>query len=217
MLRNLSIILSLGGLLLLLGLALAFQATGAGPLPGDLAFSRFVQTVLPPSNALFGLSTALGQVVTYLPLLAVLVALLARRWNAALLLAISGAIAVYLLEDQLKGWFPRARPSSELIQVYQALKSKSFPSGTAFRSMAVLGTGWLLCAQVWPGGPLVRALMSSCVLLILLTSLLRVWLGVHWLSDILGGWLFGGAWVLLSWAAYQFIVARFLKPAGGQT
>jgi membrane-associated phospholipid phosphatase len=208
-------IAGLAAMLLVLALALAYAASGAGPLPGDVLLTRAIQTVLPPGDALFGVSVWLGKLLTYLPFIALGVALLARKWEAALVLALVSLIAVYLLEDQLKIWFPRARPSNTLVSVYQSLKSTSFPSGTAFRSMAVLGTSWLFCLQAWPGQPVVRWLMTSCVLLLWLMGLMRVWLGVHWTSDILGGWLFGGALVLFMWALYQFIRPHLIRQSRG--
>ncbi|MBI1760254.1 MAG: phosphatase PAP2 family protein [Acidobacteria bacterium] len=112
-----------------------------------------------------------------------------KRDPALLLLAFSLS---YLINPQLKLFFQRARP-----QLWDTLIVRpgdySFPSGHATSSMAVYGMVALLLAQAWPRWRWYFWL--SAALLISLIGFSRVYLGVHWLTDVLGGFMLGGALV----------------------
>jgi undecaprenyl-diphosphatase len=112
------------------------------------------------------------------------------RFGLALLLVIM--IGRGLTEVQ-KYWVARARPDLEPHLV--VVKTSSFPSGHATSSMIfyvtvalalAAGTRWQRPAAV------VAVFLSLCV------GLSRVMLGVHWPSDVVGGWSFGLLWVLLT-------------------
>ena len=75
--------------LVVAGSALAFAAGGAGALPGDLALTRSLQR-LPPDSVLGTLLSYAGEVVWFLPIAALAVALLMSRWLAALFIVFSG-------------------------------------------------------------------------------------------------------------------------------
>lgn len=82
-----------------------------------------------------------------------------------------------------------AAPRPDAIEPLLAVTSHSFPSGHAAGAMTLFGA----IALLWPS----RALSAFCAAMILATGLSRVWLGVHWPSDVMGGWIAGAAWLLL--------------------
>lgn len=97
------------------------------------------------------------------------------------------------LSEAQKYWVARVRPDLEPHLV--VVKTSSFPSGHATSSMIffltlalVLGTG-----TRWQ-----RLAVAGAILLSLLIGTSRVMLGVHWPSDVVGGWAFGMLWVLLT-------------------
>jgi undecaprenyl-diphosphatase len=118
-----------------------------------------------------------------------------ERRKAALLLVIvlGGRISVALQ----KYLGDRARPA-ELDQLV-AVHSKSFPSGHAANFMITcLAIALLLLPR--------RAAIAAAILLSLLIGLSRIMLGVHWPSDVVGGWAFGLFWTLA--------LVRFAEPQG---
>jgi undecaprenyl-diphosphatase len=108
----------------------------------------------------------------------------ARRAIALIWLALALGQGINQL---LKATFQRARP-----QLWERLlnpESSSFPSGHAMASMAVYGCAAFLLGQAFPQHR--RAIWSVTIPLILLIGLSRVWLGVHWPTDVLAGFAAG--------------------------
>ena len=107
-----------------------------------------------------------------------------RRPAAALLLVITVA-GERLLVEQLKDWVARPRPSLEPLWLIP--QSLAFPSGhsansvTAFAAVALVTTG-----SRWRWATTVSALVLS-----VMVGLSRVYLGVHWPTDVIGGWALG--------------------------
>jgi undecaprenyl-diphosphatase len=131
----------------------------------------------------------------FLVFLPVLVLLVRRRawWTAAWVLTTIALIGP--LNTALKHYFGRVRP--DFAQGGARLDSLSFPSGHS-SGIATLVTVALVLA--WP---LLAArarywALAAGVLLVLLVGLTRMWLGVHFLSDVVGGWALGVAWALLT-------------------
>ncbi|HYX47151.1 MAG TPA: phosphatase PAP2 family protein [Sphingomicrobium sp.] len=87
----------------------------------------------------------------------------------------------------------RARPTLEPHLV--VVKTSSFPSGHATSSMIFYLT---LALALVPSGHPRRLAAGAAILLSLLIGTSRVLLGVHWPSDVIGGWSFGLLWVLLT-------------------
>ena len=92
-----------------------------------------------------------------------------------------------------KYWVARARPTLEPHLV--VVKTSSFPSGHAASSMIFYLT---LAVALVPGHRARRVAAAGAILLSLLIGTSRVMLGVHWPSDVVGGWAFGLLWVLLT-------------------
>jgi undecaprenyl-diphosphatase len=100
-----------------------------------------------------------------------------------------------LLTEAQKYWIARARPDLEPHLV--VVKTTSFPSGHATSSMIFyLSLALMLTVHHHARRRLVAA--STAIALSVLVGLSRVMLGVHWPSDVVGGWAFGLLWVLLT-------------------
>ncbi|MFS0772306.1 phosphatase PAP2 family protein [Sphingomonas sp. 1P08PE] len=147
--------------------------------------------------------TALGG-GTVLTLVVSLVAgflLVQRLWLTALMLvlaAFTGGRAVALV----KHLFDRARP--DLVDHLVPVSSASFPSGHAASSAIVYLTLAALASQVVRERAARRFLFGAAVLLVGAIGCSRVYLGVHWPSDVLAGWSFGTLWALGWWWATAF-------------
>ena len=114
-----------------------------------------------------------------------------RRGRFALALLLVILVGRGLSEIQ-KLWIARARPTLEPHLV--VVKTSSFPSGHATSSMIFyLTLALALAPPRWR-----RVAAGGAILLSLLVGLSRVMLGVHWPSDVVGGWSFGLLWVLLT-------------------
>lgn len=99
-----------------------------------------------------------------------------------------------LLVELQKGWIGRLRPHDQEHLV--VMQSYAFPSGHSANSLLI----WLSIALLCMEGPRARKVaIAGALLVALLIGLSRPMLGVHWPSDVIGGWALGLFWLLL-WA-----------------
>ncbi len=154
--------------------------------------------------------TALGSVAVLALLILLAFALLAslRRWNEGVLL-VAGAGGGLLISQGLKLVFGRERPDL----AYRAVEAvnASFPSGHAMLSAVVFLTLGVLAARFADRRRVKVLAMGAAVLVSLLVGLSRIYLGVHWASDVLAGWCVGAAWAMLCWLAAVVIQRRFTR------
>jgi undecaprenyl-diphosphatase len=152
--------------------------------------------------------TSLGSttVLTIITTAAIVYLLIERKFSAALfvLVAIGGGS---LLSTLLKLGFERPRPDlvAHAAEVYTA----SFPSGHALMSTVAYLTLGALLARLQERRRIKLYFLAVAVLLSALIGVSRVYLGVHWPTDVLAGWSVGSAWALACW-----LVARWLQRRG---
>lgn len=144
--------------------------------------------------------TALGGVTLLSLFVLLLVGLLLslRRWREALLL-LAAAMGGTALGQTLKGVFGRERPE-EAWRLVEAV-NPSFPSGHAMMSAVVYLTLGALVARFAQRRRVKWFAMAVGILLTALVGVSRLYLGVHWPSDVLAGWCVGAAWAMACWLA----------------
>ncbi len=118
-----------------------------------------------------------------------------RRSTALLLLASS--IGATVVSSGLKAMFSRPRP--DVVEHLVGVSTPSFPSGHALLSAAIYLTLGALLAREFPGTALRRYFVAVAVILTLLIGMSRVYLGVHWPSDVVAGWCIGALWAWGCW------------------
>jgi undecaprenyl-diphosphatase len=177
-------------------LLLMLRADGAGP-PDPLWLLEMARDI-----------TALGGVAVLTLLILAVAAFmgLRRLWSAMWLLLLSaggGMVVSTLLKDS----FGRARP--DLVPHLSHVSSASFPSGHSMMAATVYLTLGVLLARVEPERRVKVFVLSVAVVVTLLVGISRVYLGVHWPTDVLAGWTVGASWALLVW-----LIARWLQRRG---
>jgi membrane-associated phospholipid phosphatase len=121
-------------------------------------------------------------------------------------LLVVGVGGAELLDVILKLIFARPRPS--LPDPLLALTSYSFPSGHAMGSMAFYGLLAYLAIQRLSTWRWRVAVVIAMVFLILLIGFSRMYLGVHYLSDVLAGYAAGFAWLVITITGVETIIRR---------
>jgi undecaprenyl-diphosphatase len=149
--------------------------------------------------------TALGSstVLVLITTATIIYLLLIRRPATALFMFVAVA-GGQVLSSLLKLEVDRPRP--DLVSHLVNETSLSFPSGHAMLSAVTYLTLGSLAARFLPDRRTKNFVLGLAVLITVLVGLSRVYLGVHWPSDVLAGWCAGFAWAMLCW-----LVARLLQ------
>lgn len=204
-------------LLLFVLLTVLVAVRHGAPLPGDRALHRWPLDHRPP------VAVATARAVTAtgtgaLPYaLAVVAGLIAGRDTKRRCCAAAGALAVLLLGQAVRYGLMSAvaRPRPAVIDWATTASGHSFPSGHATTSALTAGLlVWALATRA--SAARTSAARTSAALLLLWAAsvgLSRIYLGVHWASDVLGGWLFASLWLCLAALATAPLVrARRADP-----
>ncbi|MBA3652697.1 MAG: bifunctional DedA family/phosphatase PAP2 family protein [Actinobacteria bacterium] len=159
----------------------------------------------------------LGSTVVLVPLV-VVVGVAAhrrtRRWTTAAHLALSlgGAVALYDLIKPLVG-----RPRPHVGHLVSTATGYAFPSGHATQTVAVAVTIAMLGSRRTDSWPLKVSIWSAAALVSLAVGFSRIYLGVHWPTDVLAGYALGGLWAAVCALAIRQPTARggaTVEPCG---
>lgn len=180
----------------------------SGPTPGDLEAFDIVGVIR--ADWLTGLSkvfTWLGSAAFLGPVAAITAMVLAinRRWADFWILVLS-ALTIVIGVDFFKDEIARPRPEGGLV----AVDSFSYPSGHAAHSVFYTWLAVTIAVRIRPAMTRSTALVLSGLALTALVGLSRVYLEVHYLSDVTGGWALG-AFLFAFFAAVALITTQLRK------
>jgi len=145
---------------------------------------------------------------------ACLVPLSRRDWRTSVL--ILSTVTGDLMALAVKALVQRPRPSANLVEVYEQLQGYSFPSGHVVHYVVFFGViTYLACLALRSVRSTDKILRVAFIVIVVVSSMLvmliglsRVYLGAHWLTDVVGGYLLGGAWLLGLLAGWR----RWMQP-----
>jgi len=163
-------------------------------LVGDLAVWRASS---PETTSALILLTQLGGAAVLLTLTALAAIVIARRDRMAAMALIAIVLGGRLLIELMKLAVNRPRPAidSHAVSVF----SQSFPSGHAGNSIITYSAIALFALpKRWRATGLTAAVALSAAV-----GATRPILGVHWPSDVIGGWCLGALWILVCWTAWE--------------
>lgn len=184
--------------------------------PGDLGFIWAVQAWQHPvTTAFLATVSFIGKGWPMLGLAgsAVLCFGLVRRWRECCAFAV--ALAIMGLNPLLKLLVDRARPPADLVYTYDSFGGLGYPSGHAFQAIVLFGFLLVLAPTCIRNRWLCSLTQTSLVLLILSIGISRVYLGAHWPSDVIGGYLLGGLFLALLIQGYRLWGRPRWSPSRG--
>lgn len=152
--------------------------------------------------------TALGGVAVLTLVTASVVGFLwLRRMYGAMWLVLAATLGGLVMSTLLKNFFDRPRPT--LVPHLSHVSASSFPSGHSMLSATVYLTLGALLARFVRERRLKAYFLMVAMMLTFLVGVSRVYMGVHYPTDVLAGWAAGLAWALVCW-----LVARYLQRRG---
>lgn len=159
----------------------------------------------PAATTLFSTATNIGGTAGMGAIVVVAVAvLLARKERASAIFVIVTAGVGALLNLGLKLIYARARP--DLTSAIAVARWYSFPSGHAMNSFITFGAlAYIALRQPW-SWMAKSAGMAVALTMATLITMSRVYLGVHWASDVVGGWSAGTVWLASTVTAFEMLL-----------
>lgn len=138
-----------------------------------------------------------------------LLLILIPKTRRTIAMPVSAAVILSaLLNVLLKNMFARERP--DILRLINET-SYSFPSGHAMINASLYTMLMLLIFKFIQGTPLKLALSTLCIVMTMLIGFSRVYLGVHYASDIIGGWIIGFSVSILVYAIWKRFVFKSSK------
>jgi undecaprenyl-diphosphatase len=130
---------------------------------------------------------------------------LTAKTHAAVFVPVSVTGGV-IVGQAMKLFFGRPRP--EMVPHGAEVYTASFPSGHSMMSAVVYLTLGALLARTQPEPTVKAYILVIAVVLTVLVGISRVYLGVHWPTDVLAGWTLGGLWALACWMTMVWLQSR---------
>jgi undecaprenyl-diphosphatase len=178
-------------------IALSVLAAQHDRLPGDLDLAQRLQDSDFPG---LRMSKFVRQVTTTQAVLgtgaAAAVVMWLAGWRQQAVVLVAGLGVMALLQPGLKDWIDRPRPTADLVELRAGYSSSSFPAGHVMSPTVLYGFLLYLAVTLKPSIPARLAIVGWSAFVLALTGPANIYVGVHWPSDVLGGYVWGAVLVL---------------------
>jgi len=188
-----------------------------GPLPYDVSVTLGEQHLLLPHHLLSSALEEVSQINWPIPAgivvgVVVIGLLLLRHWLEALT-ALAASVLSDLTSYQVNQFVQRPRPSGHGIVILQNIANYfSFPSGHVVHAVAFFGLLFFFCLVAQRDARWLALVAIVLLVLILAMGPSRVLEGEHWPSDVVGGYLVGGFWLVITTHVYAWLARHRLPP-----
>ncbi len=187
---------------LLLAVILTTAVELRDPLPGEPALLRWSQRAPLPAPVAHATRLLTGTELVVGAGLAWSVLAWVRGDRRAALTGAAVFVLLPVLQSGLKELVGRPRPPSTLVEVRGSATSPSYPAGHAMSGLLLWG--WLAFTSSRIRSRLLRAAVRAlAIAIIVMTPWANLWAGVHWPTDIAGGFLWAGSLLFAAWAALR--------------
>lgn len=148
-------------------------------------------------------TTALGSSGVAIPLVLIVGIIVARRTRSTGPLAYLATtyLGAEILFQAVKRLTHRSRPPVHFAVAHY--NGYAFPSGHTTLATAIWGATAITIASTIPNGRTKTTLYATGTLIALIVGITRIYLGAHWLTDVLGGWALGALWLTATTSAYR--------------
>lgn len=184
-------------------LLLAMRTPGE---PSDPMGPRWLEEAVRDVTALGGFT-----LLTILTVVATLLLLCKSRRREALVF-VSTVILAQASNSLLKGFYERPRP--DLVAHGSYVYSHSFPSGHSAMAAVVFLVLATVFASVEPRRRTKALIYGVAIAVVIAVGVSRIYLGVHWPTDVLGGWCLGVGWAIAAWLVLAFSRPRLPPEVG---
>ena len=165
---------------------------------GDLFLARAIQEIrVAPWDETMEAATTIGRGLPMVVMALAFFGWFLWRGQKAEYMVLGGALLSLAVNPVLKFVVDRPRPTEDLVMIWRDPDGMGFPSGHASTAMILFGLIYYLAPIIVPWKMAVPLVRLSSFMLILLIGISRVYLGAHWPSDVLGGFLVGGIMLTL--------------------
>lgn len=184
-------------------------AAGPSTLPGDAPIARFIQRWhFVPLQSLANLGNDIGSTATAITVwIALLLSSIALRRNRDALVVFTLGV-LRALGSLLKYAFVSPRPTSAVVHLQGYFSGYGYPSGHTYAATCIGGAVLLIARWHVRKTPERWALYVIAVAIPIVTGFARVYVGAHWPSDVLGGWLWGAVTVFVAWWIGEWMMRR---------
>jgi membrane-associated phospholipid phosphatase len=160
---------------------------------GDLYLARAIQDIrVAPWDEIMVAVSTIGRGQSMIVIALAFFGWFLWKGQKAEYIVLGSAVLSLAVNPMIKILVDRPRPTEDLVMIWRDPAGLGFPSGHASTAMILFGLVYYLAPMIFPWKRAVTLLRLSSFTLILLIGISRVYLGAHWPSDVLGGFLVGG-------------------------